>query len=111
MVDGWGEVSKKLQSLADEVHQAAPAGLFDAAAGVAHRQGPSSPTQMEQLHCITKVHCGVHTLVCGHHDVCFSATAAVPQQRLRRRAEKGNEQCGPLSSSADLALNMQVLSV
>lgn len=58
VVDGWGAVSKKLQSLADEVNQAAPAGLFDAAAGAAHCQGSSSATQMEQLQCITKVHCG-----------------------------------------------------
>lgn len=61
VIDGWGEVDKKLQSLADEVHQAAPSGLFDAAPGSANH--PSSAAQMEQLQCITQVHCCYHIIM------------------------------------------------
>ena len=69
VVGGWGEVERKVQSLADEVQQAAPAALFDAAAA-AHRQGPSSATQVEQLQCITKVRGAQHASVsiwCAHY--------------------------------------------
>lgn len=84
VVGGWGEVERKVQSLADEVQQATPAALFDAAAA-AHRQGPSSATQMEQLQCITKVQ-GAH-----HASVsiwCAAAAAhyasAIPSVQLSR---------------------------
>ena len=52
-VSGWSDVSKKLQGLAEEVQQAAPADLFDNAA--ANLQAPSPDTQMQQLQCIVKV--------------------------------------------------------
>lgn len=92
MVDGWGAVSKKLQRLADEVYQAAPAGLFDAAAaGAAYRQGPSSATQMEQLQCITKVCDSLHSIVRSSWFRVKHSTAAI-RKKGTEDEKNGDEQ-------------------
>ncbi len=55
VVAGWADFDRKLQLLAEDVRQAAPAGLFDAAGPPTLCRAPSSATQMEQLQCLTKV--------------------------------------------------------